>query len=194
MDVKLDEIIDKIKTEGVNKGKEEASSLVSQAKSEAQSIIDDARTQAKQIIQQAAQQSESIVTRGTSALQQAKRDLLLVVKEQLASIIASFAQKNLAKALSTEATIELIKVALSKWNFQSNKSLFVHVSKEDAQKISAAALHSAGTIEIKVDEQLSKGFRISSDEQGSLQYDFSETAINEALTHFLTQNIQELLQ
>ena len=134
MSVKLDEIIDKIKQEGINKGKEESSLLISQAKSESQSIIDNAQAQANAIIQSAKQQSEAIIARGTSALQQAKRDLLLVVKEKLGSIIVNFAQQNVGKILSAEATVELIKTALSKWDFQSNASLCCSYFKRGCSK------------------------------------------------------------
>ena len=198
MDVKLGEIIEKIKSEGVNQGKLEADELLSQAKQEAQRIIDSAQSQADTIVQDAKQESQSILERGISALQQAERDLILVVKQKLSTMIGNFIKQRVSQTLSSEATLELIKTALSKWNKEANEALFVHISQEDAQKISSASfqdfMNSVQSIEIKVDKQLSKGFAISKNEQGSLSYDFSEQAISQSLANFLTQNIQELLR
>ncbi len=198
MDVHLDEIIGKIKTEGVDKAKQEADQLLSQAKIEAEKTMQNAKSDAHEIINRANQQSTSILERGKSALQQAERDTVLVVKEKLNKLFSGFIAQQVHGSLDSNVLTELIKKALSQWNMEKNEALFVHVSKDDAQKLVAAGISNLSQgnrkIEIKVDEQISRGFMISQDSGGALKYDFSDQAVSEALSTFLTQYIQELLR
>lgn len=198
MDAKLSEIIEKIKAEGVEKGKQKADELLEQAKHEAKYLVQEAKTEAESIVNAAKEQADAIVQRGKDALQQAERDLILVVREKLIELLSKFAKQRANEALTPQMMSEFLKTVLSKWDATSADSIFVHLSKQDAQAISTSSLEGlitgGKTVEVKVDPQLSRGFMISRDNDGGLKYDFSDHAIRLALGTFLTQGIQELLE
>ena len=81
--VGVQELIDRLKTEGVQEGQYQAETLLSEAKKQAAKIVDAARAEADTIVQEAQQQAERTETNGKRALALASRDASLQLREQL---------------------------------------------------------------------------------------------------------------
>lgn len=197
MELKLDSLIDKIKVQGIEEGERTAKDIVSKAEQEAQDIINKAKEEAKSIIDTAKQESDRMFTSGKDGLKQAQRDLLLSLETKLVELGNKFVSATTVEALDSVKLADIIKTALSNWNFDSNDTIFVHLSSDDAKNITqatlAGAVKSGQDIEIKVDNSISSGFRISKGD-GGYAFDFTASSISEALSTFLTPNIRELLK
>lgn len=79
--VGVDELIDRLKTDGVVKGKSEAEAIVADAKRQAMAILDTARNEADSIVTAANAEADRICQTSNQALQLAGRDALLKLRE-----------------------------------------------------------------------------------------------------------------
>jgi V/A-type H+-transporting ATPase subunit E len=79
--VGVQELIDKLKTDGVTRGQQQAEEIISAAREEAVSITDDARREADQILANAKLQAQQMLDNGKQALQLASRDAILKLRE-----------------------------------------------------------------------------------------------------------------
>ena len=71
MSNKLQELTDRLYSEGLSKGKEQGELLVSEARSEAEKIIAQAKAQAEQIVQQAEKQAADLKAKAQSDVRMA---------------------------------------------------------------------------------------------------------------------------
>jgi V/A-type H+/Na+-transporting ATPase subunit E len=79
--VGVDELIDRLKTDGVVKGKSEAEAIVADAKRQAMAILDTARNEADSIVTAAKAEADRICQTSNQALKLAGRDALLKLRE-----------------------------------------------------------------------------------------------------------------
>ena len=199
MDTQLNILIDKIKQHGIEEGEKNAKEIVLLAENESTELLNNAQTKADALIAEAKQEADSILRRGTDALKQAQRDLLLVVENKLVTMCDKFVKQSTEEVLSGDNLKEIITTALSNWSFSSEEAIFVHLSKEHASKITSEAIAGAikaqgATVSIKIDDSIAAGFKISKGSDSNFSFDFTSEAISAALSVFLTPNIQGLLQ
>lgn len=79
--VGVQELIDKLKTDGVTRGQQQAEEIIAAAREEAVSIADDARREADQVLANAKLQAQQMLDNGKQALQLASRDAILKLRE-----------------------------------------------------------------------------------------------------------------
>ena len=79
----VDQLIARLRDEGVNKGEQEAELLVNEAKLNAKKIIQEASEEAQRIKETARKQSEDFKAAGESAIKTAMRDMVLQLKLDL---------------------------------------------------------------------------------------------------------------
>lgn len=77
----VDVLIDRLKSDGVSRGKQEADAIVADAKRQALTILDAARREADQIVTDAKSEAERVRQTSNQALQLAGRDALLKLRE-----------------------------------------------------------------------------------------------------------------
>ncbi|KAA5539709.1 hypothetical protein FYK55_23190 [Roseiconus nitratireducens] len=76
-------LIDRLKTDGVSRGQEEAERLIAEAREEAMKLVDEAKRQADQIVSDAREEAQQLNENGKQALRLASRDVSLQLKEEL---------------------------------------------------------------------------------------------------------------
>jgi V/A-type H+-transporting ATPase subunit E len=79
----VEELIARLRDQGVAAGRDQADKLVADARSQAQRTLDQARQQADQIVKDARQEAETLESSGKQALELALRDAVLALKSQL---------------------------------------------------------------------------------------------------------------
>lgn len=77
----VQELIDRLREEGVAQGQSEAEMLVTEARKQSMTILDDARREAEEIRARARAEAESVVANGNEALRLASRDVMLKLRE-----------------------------------------------------------------------------------------------------------------
>ena len=79
----VEELITRLREQGVVAGRTEADRLVAEARAEAQRTLAQARQQAQQIVEQARTEAQTLESSGRQALELALRDAVLALKSQL---------------------------------------------------------------------------------------------------------------
>ena len=79
----VEELITRLREQGVAAGRTEADRLVAEARAEAQRTLAQARQQAQQIVEQASTEAQTLESSGRQALELALRDAVLALKSQL---------------------------------------------------------------------------------------------------------------
>ena len=195
MDVKLDKLIDKIKSEGIQQAEQESGQILQNARNQGEKIIADAKKEADKIISQAREEMEKLQLSGKSALKQAERDAVLVTKEKLTKVLDSVFKKQVSDELKPEVLVDLIKKMVENSDDDAKMKVLVNQQEVKAlEKLLAAKTNKAlaDTVEIKVDRGVSKGFRIGKKGE-DVYYDFTDESISEFLREFLNPSIKNML-
>ena len=89
MSNKLQELTDRLYSEGLSKGKEQGELLVSEARSEAEKIIAQAKAQAEQIVQQAEKQAADLKAKAQSDVRMASEKIIQATRKEIETLMTS---------------------------------------------------------------------------------------------------------
>ena len=199
MDVQLQELIDKIKKDGVVTAEAEASKIVEASEKKAEGIIADAQAKAADIIKNAKAETERMEKASEEAIIQAGRNMLLSFKDSLIGELDGLIKAETEKAESKEVLTKLIPETVKAWAKNADASeLSVLLSEKDL-KILESALTSelkaevSKGLEIKPDKTLSAGFRIGV-KNGAAYYDYSADSLAEMFAAYLNPKVAALLK
>jgi len=195
MSQQVQELIDKIKSEGVQAADKKAKEIESEAQAVAQKIIDDAHVQSKRIIADAQTQAEKTKTSTEMALKQSARDMLLALRKEIESILQGVIAKEIKDSLSPEQLGGILKEVIKK--SAASDAVEVTLSSSDLDKIKkgfAAKLQQEikQPIAFKANDGITSGFTISFDE-GKSCFDFSEASLTAYLSSYLNEQVALLL-
>ena len=196
MDVRLQDLIEKIKQEGVDTAQKQADDIVAQAKSKAQEIVASANKEAKEIVEKGKDDVERFEKTAQSAVQQAARDTTLIVKEEVRKIFERVLKQKVAENLSAE-TLKKIIVSFSE-NIAKGKKIDVLVSPDDQKQLSKTVTGALKKefkkgISITPDPRIKKGIRVGIENEEAY-YDITDEGITEFLKQFLSPQLAELLK
>jgi V/A-type H+-transporting ATPase subunit E len=195
MDVKLENLIEKIKADGVEQAKQMADEILMKAKKESESILQDSRNEAGKIIEKSQKEAAVFEEKSKLAIKQAARDTELLVKEKLTSLFDRVFKKEISKTLTPDFLQGLILQLTSKWD---NKTSFeIVLSEEDKSSLEKLLFSSLknelkGNISIKISDNVSKGFHIRLEKE-HLYYDFSDDSIADILKSFINPRLKEII-
>jgi len=198
MEVKLEQLIETIKKDGVLEAQKQSRDIIEKAQKEASQLLEEAKEKAEQIINQAKIETESFKKTAEESIQLAGRDLILSLKEKIQEIFDALLKEKIKKELTPAYLKELIMKIVTNWSPSEKKSWQVLVNDEDKEQLKAILLKSfkekvQGEIEIKTARALEKGFRIGLKGEEAY-YDFSDESIIEALSVFINPLIAELIK
>ena len=197
MEIQLQELIDKIKKDGIESASEEAARIKREAEAEAARIVNAANKEAADIVSRGKADAERSERAGKAALEQASRNLVLAFKSEIQALLDKIISQAAASAYSADALKQILPNLLKNWI--SNKGAFdLLLSDDDLAKLKSWA---GGTlaaelqkgIELKSDRNLGAGFRIAN-KDGSAYYDFSAEAVSELLSAYLNPHLAEILK
>ena len=179
MDIQLDDLINKIKKDGVESASAEAAKVKADAEAEAKRIVEAARKEADSIVANAKADAERSEKAGNAALEQASRNLVLAFKGEIQNLLDAIVAKEVAASYGADTIKAVLPEILKGWASKGSDSLDVIVGEADLAKVRsyfseklAAALTLKGGVELKSDRNLAGGFRIAS-KDGAAYYDFS---------------------
>jgi V/A-type H+-transporting ATPase subunit E len=196
MDVKLENLIEKIKKDGVDEAKNEADKILRKAKEESDNIIQASNKQAEEIIEKAKKEAEEFVEKSKRAIKLAARDTELLVKENLMALFNKVFQQEVSKSLSPDFLQKLILQIVSQW--VNKDAIEIMVSEEDKSNLETLLFSKLNdelkeSVTLKISEKVSKGFHIRVENE-NLYYDISEENIAEILNLFLNQKLKTVLE
>jgi V/A-type H+/Na+-transporting ATPase subunit E len=188
-DVQLQELIDTIQRDGVDKVRLESEKLLQQAGAQADGIVAAARAQAEALLASARREQERLERSGREALKQAARDLLLGVRKQLEVLFSALLKEKSRDALGDPAITAAIVALIANWTPERQDKIEILLPRERFDTLAQALRQAlagkiAAGIEIKPAAELADGFRVG-EKDGHAYYDFSAASIAESLALFL---------
>jgi len=195
MDVKLDDLINQIKSEGVEEAQKEANQIVKDAREKADSIVKEAEKEAAEIKENAEKEAEKIQTNGEAALRQAERDTILTTKEKLIEMFDNVFKDLVKEKLETKVVADLIKKVVKQLGEENEYEM--EVNDQEIEKLRKAVFSKSkdklkDTVTITPDKSVSAGFKIGLKGE-DVFYDLTEEGIAEFLKTFLNPSIREIL-
>ena len=99
----LQQLLEKIQRDGVDKANAEAAAIVAKAKAEADTIVKKAQEDAAAAEAKGKADAEAYAARARETISQAARDTVLKVKEDVTQLLTQLLAQNVSAALATEA-------------------------------------------------------------------------------------------
>ncbi|MFA7116428.1 MAG: hypothetical protein WC140_04255 [Bacteroidales bacterium] len=201
MQNKLQELTNKLYSEGLSKGKKEAEEMKLSAKKEANTIISEATEKAKTILASAKKEAEELKTKTSKDTVMATTQTISSVKQQIESLIIAKAIQDPIKAnmLDTDFLSKLINTLIEKFepNNEDNISLNLLLPenmKDDFQKlINNKVIDTLNKgLEIKYSKNITNGFKIGPANQGYM-LNFTSEDFEALFAEYLRPNTRKLL-
>jgi len=198
MDVQLQELIDKIKSEGIKTAEQESARVLKEAEHKANDILADAHDEASSIIAKAKEEAHRFEQTAKEAVKQAGRNTILSLRTRVTEIFDAVIAEETKQAYSLKVLEEAIVSLIKAWSKEQVPNLQVLMSSSDLKKIekqlkSRLAAELKKGVELKPFPQLQAGFRIAM-KDGSAYYNFSDQGIAEILAEYLNPKIAEIVR
>jgi len=198
MQSKLQELTEKIYLEGIEKGNEEAKSIVDAAIKEASAIVNDAKKEAEQIVVSAQKSATEIKKNTETEIKLSSKQAVNALKQQITNVLNSeVIGSATGKAFDAEFTKKIVDTTLKNWAKNQTSDLAVLISKEQEKELSAYFSKSVKDLldkglEIKFDPSVKSGFQITP-KDGSYKVSFTEEDFNNFFRQYLRPKLIELL-
>lgn len=200
MSQQLQELINKIKSEGVEVAQKKAQEVEAAAQKKAQQIVQEAQAKAGKLIADAKEEIQKKEAASQMALTQAARNTLLNLRKEIESILKKIVLQNVGEALSSEQLFHLLEVAVKNYLQTSSNgaSMEVSLNPQDAARLKEDFLaklkqHIKQPVHVKASDEMGKGFVISFD-GGKSSFDFSDESLAEYVSAYVNQELAKLLK
>lgn len=196
MDIRLQELLDKIRKDGIEAAETDAAKLLGEAEEKRRNLLADAEREAKAMIEKAKADARRFEEAGKSALEQASRNLVISFRAEIAAVLEAIVHAETEKAFSGQALEAAIPVVLAAWKDKGTDDLAVLLPPAELAKLE-------GSLKKKLEAELKKGlelkpfpgikagFRIM-EKDGSAYYDFSADAFAEMLSQYLNSRLAQI--
>ena len=199
MDIQLQELIEKIKKDGVSSAESAARKIIADAEKKAASIVSDAEVKADSIIKTAKAETERMEKASEDAIAQAGRNLIISFRDGINKELFAIVNSETEKAMDKDLLKKLIPETVKAWSANPDADdVSVLLPAKDLKaletslKTALKAKISKGLV-IKSDASLSAGFRIGS-KNGSAFYDFSAEEVAALFSAYLNPKTTEIMK
>lgn len=199
MEIQLNELIDKIKKDGVDAARTEADATLAEAKSQADAIVSQARAEADRIVGEARRECDRMTRSSEDAIRQAGRNVLISFRESVARELEKIVGENVNSVYSSDALSDILVKAVENWTADpDSEDISVLLNSEDLERLDDilnAKLKEKleGGVTLRANDSFDGGFRIAS-KDGGAYYDYSAEAVTEMLSKYLSPKVTALLK
>lgn len=194
MEVKLDSLIEKIKSEGVEGAQRASNEIIEKAKKDAAEIVAKAKKEAEEAMAKAEAKAKAFQTNSELAIRQAARDGELLFKGRITALFDAVFKRQTQSALTPDFMKEMILKIVADWK---KPNVEVTVSEDEAAKLEKVLF--AGLAEdvkkgitIKPSSNVAGGFQIGLRGE-NVYYDFTDDTIAAIFKSFLNPRLNEIL-
>jgi V/A-type H+-transporting ATPase subunit E len=192
----LQALIDKIRTEAVDKAATEASSIISGAEEKASSIRKAAEDEASAILARAKEAADKEVARGKAALERAARDVLILLGDRTSRLMQQWLVNDVSEALSASELAAVLKPAIEKGLLSG--SVEITLSSAQISAVEAALKkhlkdQAANGVVLKTDDAMRGGCRVKFVDQ-RVELDFSAAAMAEAIVALVHPSLADSIR
>jgi V/A-type H+-transporting ATPase subunit E len=202
MDIQVQELIDKIKKDGVESATQEAGRIKLEAEAGAKQIVEAAKKEAAEIVEKGKRDATRLERAGIAALEQASRNLVLAFKGEIQALLDKLVLEQMGVSYNADVLKTVLPEVLKTWTAkgaaEGANSLAVLLPEATLTKLKnffkeKLASELKKGLELKSDHNLVTGFRIAM-KDGSAYYDFSADSVAEMLSAYLNPHLAEILK
>jgi len=193
MDIRVQELLEKIKHDGVEHAEAEAAKILADAEKKRADVIAAAEKEAKAIVAKAESDAARAAESGRAALTQASRDLILAFSGEVQNLLAELVKAEVEAAFDAGTVKKALPAILEAWSKDGRDDLSALLPAKDLKELEAffkdrlAASFKKG-VEFKPLKDAKAGFRIV-EKGGAAYYDFSAHAVAEMLGSYLNARL-----
>jgi V/A-type H+-transporting ATPase subunit E len=199
MQNKLQELTDKLYTDGLSKGKEEGEAILAQAKDEAEKIIEEARKEAENIKAKAEKDANDLKTKVTSDLKMAADQSIQATKHDIEEMIISKISdfKVDANLASPDFLKEIIKAVAVKFSAEESKDIALVLPENLKKELEPFIKNELskllqGGIKAEFSKKINGGFTIGP-KDGSYFISMTDSTFRELIGEYLRPTTREFL-
>lgn len=191
----LQQLLEKIQRDGVDKAQAEADALLSDARAKAASLLDAAQAEAVKIKAEARQEAEALERRAEETMRQAARDTVMKVEKAVTHLLQRLLLENVNAGF--DANPELVADLAA-------EAVRAHLGAKGGVEVAAAskladvlratlAAEAAKGITVVTDETAGTGFRLRL-ANGRVEHAFTGPAVAETLAKQLRPRLAALMK
>lgn len=191
-------LIEKINQEGVLAAEEKARGIENKARVKVDEILKKAQAQADKILNEAKESISRMQEKQKNLLNQAGRDFLLVLKQEINAMLDKLINSQVQDALTPENLFKILSSVIQSACAVEKGEIIVSLNRDDLRALESGFLaklkeETKKKIALKSADDIHAGFVISYD-AGKSQFDFSDKALAEYIGTFLKPKLKEILQ
>lgn len=191
MSEELQNLLDKIQRDGIDKANADAEKIIADAKAQANEIVKKAKADADQEIARSDAEQKAFALRASETIRQAARDVVLEVEGAVTTLLTKLLTENVNAALSDPDTVKKL-AAETITAFSSNEDVTIATGEKFVEAI-RAELVAKQNIKIITDELSETGFSVRLD-GGRVEHEFTGEAIAAALSKRLRPQLASLIK
>ncbi len=198
MEVQVQELLDRIKSEGVEAARAEAAKIAAQAESRAAAIIAEAERAAAELEASAKTRIDAMEKASRLALVQASRDSILALREKVQKFMQEAILASTTEALDAEFITRILPSILPFMAGENSGNLEVLLKPETLASLDSALASRLSRelgrgVTFKPFAGMDAGFRIAA-EGSAVRYDFSAEAVAAMLSTRVNALLGECLK
>jgi V/A-type H+-transporting ATPase subunit E len=190
----LQQLLEKINTDGVEKAKFQAIKIIDQANLQAKAIVAAATHEAEQLVAHAKQEADAFERRAEETIRQSARDTVLNVEKSVTAMLTALLLKDVNITMNSPELVAQLAAEAVRAYIQEKGGLDVAASAQlvDVIRAKLASVAVKG-VTIVSDDHTGAGFKIRL-ENGRVEHDFSGAAVADALAKNLRPKLAALLK
>jgi len=197
MEIRLQELLDRIKKEGVEEANSAARALLAEAESQRAAVLEQAERDAKAILDKAKKEAARFEAAFAAALGQASRDLILAFKGEIEKLLAAVTRSETEKAFDESVLKSALPAVLAGWGKKGLDDLAVLLPPEELKKLESFFFEKLTAtlkrgVELKPLASLKAGFRIA-EKNGAAYYDFSAETVADLMSRYLNARLSAIM-
>ena len=186
----LQQLLEKIQHEGVDKANAEAKAILDKANAEAKAIVEKAKEEAAATTAKAEADAQAFAERANKTIGQAARDTMMEVKNGVNKFFEGLLAQDVKAALADNAAA-LAAEAIKALAAGTDTQVAANAQLAEALRAQFAA-SAANGVQVVTDESVGTGFSVRLD-GGRVEHDFSEKAIATALAKRLRPDLAKIV-
>lgn len=199
MQNKLQELTDKLYSEGLSKGRQEGEAILENARKEAENIIAEAKKEAEAIIAQARREGEDLTVKVKGDLKMAAVQSISATRQDIENlVVAKIADKEIKSALTSESFVREIITAVAK-GFSSEEPVDLEVVLPESLRKSLEPFVAGelskmlkGGISASFSKKVAGGFTIGP-KDGGYFISFTDETFRELISEYLRPATKKIL-
>ncbi len=199
MSSQIQELIDKIKNDGIQQAQDEAARIEKEAQDKAAQIIHEAQKEAESLVLQAKDEVQKMEEAAKTSLQQASRDMLLQLRKNIEKTLQKLITTEVSGALTADRLAQIITdVVVQTAAEAKDHGVAIEVNPQTAEELKGGVLKKlqdsvkAG-VRLEGTDEVSGGFTISYDD-GKSSFDFTDESLAQFLAAHLNTQIADILK